>query len=427
VASDRRDVLCVSSIDWDFLWQGHQEIMSRLADAGHRVLFIENTGVRSPRLRDLPRLRQRFRTWRHGANGFRQERPNLTVYSPLVLPLPYSRAALRVNLRLMRGSLGRWMRGAGFSRPIVWTFLPTLLARNLAASVDPALTVYYCVDDLASSSPEASRIKESEPQCFSEADLVFVTSEKLRARAAQFASRVHLFPFGVNLTAFAREREQGSALPDDLAALSRPIVGYIGGLHRWLDQALLATVATCLPDVSFALVGPPQVNVGRLERLPNVTLFGQRAPADLPRYLRGFDVGIVPYLLTEYTSHVYPTKLNEYLAMGLPVVATDLAEVRRFNREHGNDTLVRVAADADAFTRLVQSALRPSTTAERAQRIKVAESHSWERRLAAMSALIEAVAAEKVCMPKPPVSPQPRPSSVHRHRPRSIPRLSDWR
>ena len=83
------DILCVSSIDWDFIWQGHQEIMSRMAAEGHRVLFVENTGVRAPKVRDLPRVRQRIRNWWRGTKGFRQERPNLFIYSPLLLPLPY--------------------------------------------------------------------------------------------------------------------------------------------------------------------------------------------------------------------------------------------------------------------------------------------------------------------------------------------------
>ena len=85
------DILCISSIDWDFIWQGHQEIMSTLAAQGHRVLFLENTGVRAPQVRDLPRVRQRVRNWWKGTKGFREERPNLFVYSPLVLPMPYSR------------------------------------------------------------------------------------------------------------------------------------------------------------------------------------------------------------------------------------------------------------------------------------------------------------------------------------------------
>ena len=84
------DIICFSSIDWDFIWQGHQEIMATLAEQGNRVLFVDNTGVRAPGLRDLPRVGKRVRNWWRGTQGFRQERPNLFVYSPLVVPLPYS-------------------------------------------------------------------------------------------------------------------------------------------------------------------------------------------------------------------------------------------------------------------------------------------------------------------------------------------------
>ena len=84
MTAGRPDVLCISSIDWDFIWQGHQEIMTALAAQGHRVVFLENTGVRAPRVGDLPRVRQRIRNWWHSTKGFREERPNLFVYSPVL-------------------------------------------------------------------------------------------------------------------------------------------------------------------------------------------------------------------------------------------------------------------------------------------------------------------------------------------------------
>ena len=84
-----RDIICISSIDWDFIWQGHQEIMSTLAAQGHRVLFVENTGVRTPGLRDLPRIKHRLMTWWSGTKGFRQVRERLFVYSPILLPFPF--------------------------------------------------------------------------------------------------------------------------------------------------------------------------------------------------------------------------------------------------------------------------------------------------------------------------------------------------
>ena len=382
------DVICISSIDWDFIWQGHQEIMTRLAASGHRVLFIENTGVRPPRISDLPRVVSRLRNWRRGTKGFREERPNLFVHSPIVVPLPYSRIARWLNKQVLMRGINRWMRAVGATRPVVWTFLPTPLARAVIADISPALTIYYCIDDLASSSHEARKIVDSERDLFRSADLVFTTSERLRARAAQYSDRVHLFPFAVNLAVFQKSREQNEAIPADLAALPKPVAGYVGGLHQWVDQDLLAAVAAKLPNVTFALVGPEQTDVSKLKALPNVRLLGQRPHADLPRYVRGFDVGLVPYRITEYTANVYPTKLNEYLVMGIPVVATDLNEIRRFNSEHGE--IVRVASSADAYAGEVGAAIADrAPAAVVARRIEVAESNSWERRLEKMSALIE--------------------------------------
>ncbi|HET6958273.1 MAG TPA: ElyC/SanA/YdcF family protein [Vicinamibacterales bacterium] len=381
------DIVCVSSIDWDFIWQGHQEIMSTFAAQGHRVLFLENTGVRAPQMRDLPRVRQRFKNWWRGTKGFRQERPNLFVFSPLVVPLPYSRVARWVNRWLLARALKGWMRATGLYRPIVWTFLPTPLALDLIRELDSQLTIYYCIDDFVSSSPGAKRIVASEQRLFREADLVFVTSERLRSRAAEFTDHVHLFPFGVNFARFDAIRAESPPLPDDLQSLTRPVVGYVGGLHQWVDQELLVAVARRLPDATFAMIGPAQTDVSLLEHQPNIRLFGQRPHAELARYIRGFGVGIVPYKLSEYTANVYPTKLNEYLVMGIPVVATDLPEIRRFNREHGE--VVSVASGPDAFADAISNAIRGSSAGEVSHRIEVAHANSWSSRIAAMQTLID--------------------------------------
>jgi len=389
----QHDILCISSIDWDFIWQGHQEIMSRLAAEGHRVLFIENTGVRQVRVSDMGRIRARLKNWRRGTKGFREERPNLFVHSPLVLPLPYSRLAGWINRQVMMRSITRWMRATGFSRPVVWTFLPTPLARDVIARIDPVATVYHCVDEFASSSADARRIVASEEQLFRDADLVFVTSEKLRERAARFNERVHLFPSGVSLEAFGTARESGVHVPDDLAALPRPIAGYVGGIHQWVDQDLLAAAATRLPNTTFALIGPAQVDVSRLQACPNVHLLGQRPHAEVPAYVQGFDVGLVPYRIADYTANVYPAKMNEYLAMGKPVVATDLPEVHRFNREHGD--VIAVAKNAPDFAAAIERGIADAGAVASQRRIAVAERNGWSRRLADMSALIDDVVAAR--------------------------------
>ncbi len=360
--------------------------MATLARHGNRVLYIENTGVRRPTMRDLPRLRDRLRNWRRGFKGFRQERENLFVFSPLALPAPYSRIARWINRNVLSRTLRRWAQAVGFRRPIVWTFLPTPLVRDLILDLAPELTIYYCIDNFASSSVGASRITRSENALFREADLVFVTSAKLHERASRFTSRVHLFPFAVDYEAFERARVSADALPDDVRDLPRPIVGYVGGIHHSVDQALLAEAASRLPESTFVLVGPAQVDVSTLKRCPNVRLLGKRPHEDVPRYIKAFDVAVIPYELNDYSVNVYPTKLNEYLAMGVPVVATELPEIHRFNAEHGQT--VATAGDADEFVAAIRESAATSSQQAISRRLEIARENSWERRIANMSGVI---------------------------------------
>ena len=154
---DGHDVICLSSIDWDFNWQGHQEIMATFARQGNRVLFIENTGVRMPSVRDVPRLKRRLSNWFKSLRGFRQVQERLWVYSPIILPFPYSRAARWINRRLLLKAIRRWMRATGFRDPIIWTFLPTGIALDVITSLDHKLAVYYCIADFEELVPQPRR------------------------------------------------------------------------------------------------------------------------------------------------------------------------------------------------------------------------------------------------------------------------------
>lgn len=383
----KKDIICLSSIDWDFIWQGHQEIMAALVEQGNRVLFIDNMGVRPPSFRDLPRLKQRFLNWWRGTKGFREERTNLFVYSPLIIPFPYSSIARLINRRILLRNLRRWMSVVGFRRPIVWTFLPTPLALDIIDQLGSQMTIYYCIDDLSSSSSRARRILHSERRLLQSADLVFVTSVKLQQHAMRFRDKVYLFPFGVDFLRFERVRESKSGLPDDLRSVRRPVVGYVGGIHKWVNQELLVNVARQLPDVSFVFVGPSQSDTALLQSCPNVSLVGPRSRLEVPFYVKGFDVALVPYRIGQYTDCVYPTKLNEYLAMGVPVVATDIPEIRRFNSEHGE--LLAIAQDADGFAEAIREVLQRTSPLDQEPRIEAARKNSWETRIAQMSDLIE--------------------------------------
>ncbi len=388
---ERHDIICVSSIDWDFNWQGNQEVMARLAARGHRVLYVENTGVRAPKIGDIGRLSQRIRNWRRGMQGFRQESRNLFVYSPLLLPFPHSRIARWINRHLLSIALRRWMQAVGFRRPVLWTFLPTGLVVDLIAEIEPSLVVYYCIADFRQLTANAG-IDRTERELLDRTDVVFVQGEDLRRKCLPHPN-ISVFPFGVSLEAF---REDAAVAPE-LESIKRPIIGYVGGIHRHVDAALLEHVARHI-DGTLVLVGPAQMKTPELEQLPNVVWTGAQPHDRLCEFLQGFDVALIPYVLTEYTRTVYPTKLNEYLVMGLPVVSTDLPEVRLFNERHGG--VVSIAANEADFTAAVQDAARVTGTVEQiAHRKEVAQQNSWERRVSDMWRIVESALAVKASEP----------------------------
>ena len=387
------NIVCISSIDWDFIWQGHQEIMSTLASNGNRVLFIENTGVRVPGIRDFPRIKNRIKNWFKGVKGIRRETDNLYVFSPLILPFPYSRVARWVNLHLILPILEKWMKVMNFSNPIVWTFLPTPLSTDIADNLVKKIFVYYCIDNFSVSSVSAKKIRRSEIKLLKKTDLVFVTSRALYNYCSNYSDKVYTFPFAVNFQEFEKVRLKKDFALDELQNIKRPIIGYVGGVHKWIDQDLIKMVAKKYPEYSFVFVGPLQADVSLLVKLRNIHFLGHKDHSALPRYIKAFDVCVIPYLLADYTKNVYPTKLNEYLAMGKPVVSSHLPEISAFNEKY--NSIVYMAKNVEEFADFIKLAIDEDSESLRKRRIEVARENSWENRIEQMSSLIETEAERK--------------------------------
>jgi len=388
-----RDIVCVSTIDWDFLWQSHQAIMAILARNGNRVLFIENTGVRPPGARDLPRLLRRLWKWTRGAGRFRPVMDNISVFSPLALPFPYAPLAQRLNRAFVCRKVRHWLDRRQCSRPILFSFLPTQFTLDLMDTLAPAVSVYYCTTNFAATSVPARQIVPYEQRVIERSDLVFASAHELLERCRRHNPNVHLFPIGVSLEQFEAAWHGAGSVPADLAPLQRPIAGYVGGLHRWLDQPLIRELSTQMPEVSFVLVGPAQTSLTCLQGLPNVHLLGVKPHADLQHYIQHFDVCLIPYVLDTFTHSVCPAKLHEYLALGKPVVSSDLPEVRQCNHVHGN--VVATATGVDDFRARIAEALHDHAPHHRAQRRAVAQRHTWWNTVEAMSHLIAARLLEK--------------------------------
>jgi glycosyltransferase involved in cell wall biosynthesis len=272
--------------------------------------------------------------------------------------------------------------------------------------------VYYCIADFAELSPHHNEILSSEHETIELSDVVFAQCSSLAERCSAEGRQAHVFPFGVNMSRFENEkpRSKSSAhssarLPSQrsattlMSALPRPVIGYVGGIHKYVDTQMLAAMARARPDWSWVLVGPSQTSVRELKRIPNVYLAGPKVHRELPQYIRDFDVGIVPYKSNGYTATVVPTKINEYLAVGKPVVSTDLPEVIAFNNHH--DIIITSPNHASQFIASIEKALTAATEDELINRRQtVAAQHDWDRSFDRMSELIERTLQQK-CLRQP--------------------------
>lgn len=204
-----KDIVFISSIEWDFLWQHPQEISLRLAEAGNRVLFVENTGVRSPTIKDASRVLNRLKLWGNTlfSGGARQIQSNLYVCSPLVLPPFGPHWRRQINRRVLLPLVRRTAKSLGMTDPVLWTHLPTDTALKLIQLLRTprSIVVYYCIADFSQLTPYALQLEQSEKSIVQMSDIVFANSLQLAEHCKQWRDEVHVFPPGLNLTAFSSE------------------------------------------------------------------------------------------------------------------------------------------------------------------------------------------------------------------------------
>ena len=410
-----REIVCVGFADWDTeLWTNQQHLMSRLARE-NRVLFVESLGLRQPQLagRDLARIARRLR------RGLAPPRASdgLYVLSPLVLPLHNHAAVRALNRRLLRAQVGRATRALGMRRPILWAYVPQ--AEALIEELDPELVVYHCVDDIAAQAGvDMESFRAAERRFAARADLVLASAPALAARMRELSGNVLYAPNVADTELFARalvdlspsNQDPSASLkqspvddppdrgpivqPDPVvAALPRPRIVFTGAIvAKKLDVPMLASLARARPEWSFALVGPvgagdPGTDVSALSEEPNIHLLGTRTYEQLPAVLRGADAGLIPYARNALTESIFPMKVYEYLAAGLPVVATPLPALAGIAE-------VATAPDAEGIARLLEEAIAGDNPERRAERSRAAAAHSWERRLEEIAAAVESLPAK---------------------------------
>lgn len=379
--------VCFCAQDWWYHNRAHSDFqLMRCIARSRRVLVVNSIGMRMPVPgRSTHTARRIVRKLRSVAMLVRRpipELPGFHVMSPLPLPFYSTPWLRRLNAVLVRAQVRVVCLALGLRAPVVVTTLPT--AWDVVRPMQRH-TLVFNRSDLHSEFPELNRaaIESMERELLGAADHVLYVSRSLLAEEqALTGDRAHFLDHGVDLEHF-RPRP-ATELPPDLAAIPGPRVGFFGALDEYLvDFELLERVAAELPDVSLVLVGDAAHPVERFDKYPNVHCLGYRPYEQIPAYGSGFDVALMPRLDNRWNRHSNPIKLKEYLALGLPVVSTDFAEVAHYTDR------VRVAATPADFIAAIRTTLTdggPGTPQER--RDSVLDS-SWQARAAMVVELAE--------------------------------------
>ena len=337
------------------------------------VLYVDSPGLRAPQgtERDLRRAARKL-----AATLRRPQRIENRLWHCTVPQLPFrGRPGVDAFNRLFGAwAVRRALRSIGLERRISWFVVPH--PGFLAGRLDEQLCVYYCIDDYAAHpGVDAQRIGACDDDLSRRADILFVAPPALLEAKRALNPNVFFSPHGVDAALFARAQDEATPAPAGLHVPTRPVIGYIGSIHSWIDLDLIEYLARERPQWSFLLVGHAAVDVSRLRRLANVTFTGAKPYAELPAFARLFDVAIIPYRRNRQVAHANPLKLREYLAAGKPVVSVRNPEIEKFAR------WVQLADGPDQFLAGIETALEETSPDAVAARMAAVADQTWEARV----------------------------------------------
>jgi UDP-galactopyranose mutase len=368
------DLVCFSHLRFGFVYQRPQHLLTR-AGRARRVFYLEEPtygeGDWAP-VGDDPRL-DLFPEW----NGVVVGTPRLPDGTS-----PHEEQEIQRTL------VDELFVEKEIEEYVLWFYTP--MAVVFTQHLTPLATVYDCMDELSTFSGAPRDLAENEMELFRRADLVFTGGESLYEAKRDRHRSAHLFPSSVDAKHFGAARRE---LPEpcDQADVPRPRLGFFGVIDERMDFRLLSDVARARPRWHIVVVGPavPKFDSNDLPREANIHYLGGKAYEELPAYLAGWDVALLPFARNEATRFISPTKTPEYLAAGKPVVSTSIRDVVR---PYGESGLVRIADSGNEFVAAVEEALAGRGDQDWLERV---DSHlaqmSWDETWARMERLIDGV------------------------------------
>ncbi|MBX9680231.1 MAG: FAD-dependent oxidoreductase [Gemmataceae bacterium] len=331
----RPDLVVISHLRWDFVWQRPQHLMTRLAQ--HRRVFFVEEPLRSPNAELSWNCRQ--------TDG-------LTVCQPLTPAEAHGYN--EEQFPRLRRLLQELFRKEGIRNPIVWFYTP--MAFPLIDAADAQIVVYDCMDELSAFKGAPPEMLQREKALLKRADVVFTGGPSLYEAKKNRHPNAYCFSSSVDRKHFGKALDADLAEPADQASLPHPRLGFFGVIDERFDVPLLAEVAKARPEWHFSLVGPVvKIDPATLPKADNIHYFGQRDYKDLPAFLKGWDVALLPFARNESTKFISPTKTLEYMAAERLIVSTPITDVAK---PYGD--IVYLANNAQEFIAACEKALNAS-------------------------------------------------------------------
>ena len=354
----RPTLLCLSHLRWGFVYQRPQHVMSRLA-RDYDVIFFEE-----PVFEDLAEDRATPRL------DHSQPAPGIEVIVPrLAHGLSEEQIA-----EAQRQLLDEMLLARGDAELLLWYLTPMSLA--FTDHLKGNVTIFDCMDELSAFRGAPVRLVDMERELMARADVVFTGGYSLWEVKQRQHDNAHPVPSSVDIAHFAAARD-GLADPVDQADIAHPRMGFFGVIDERFDIELVEKLATLRPDWQIVLIGPVvKIDPATLPQLPNIHYLGGKSYDELPAYLAGWDVALMPFAINESTQFISPTKTPEYLAGGCPVVSTPIHDVIR---GYGQSGAVTIADTAGAFVAAIDAALGLKGSAEFLQSADAAlDGMSWD-------------------------------------------------
>lgn len=378
-----KNYIILSSVDWRTHSQIHHAITKHLISSGKKILFVENTGTRTLKFRDIDRVKERLKSILKSKNGFVNLNKNLTIFTPLFIPFHFNFIFKILNNLLVVRQILKWVKQKNFKDPVVINFIPNPITETIIKNMGFVANFYFIADNMTLNYPKKNLIENCEKNIIKNSDYIFYTSDLLKKKFISLNKKNVKLSSGVDFLKFNIKKKLNKKF----------IIGYIGAIREIIDENIIEQIAKKIPDSEIWLVGPELINLQILKKYKNVKFFGKVAHNSIPKILSNFNVGIIPYKKNLFTDSIYPLKLNEYLAASLPVVSTNIETINNFNKNYPD--IIKISNNTDQFITLLKKYKTKKILINKKKLKFIAKENSWENKFKILDDSIDHILFEK--------------------------------